>query len=101
LPGYLRLKKQQAELARLGIGNPYFQAHDGVSGATVHIGGREFLNFAGYNYLGLSGHPEVGVAAKAAIDRYGTSVSRGRCRCTARSSARLPGCSAPKTASPS
>jgi 8-amino-7-oxononanoate synthase len=78
LPGYLRLKKQQAELARLGIGNPYFQAHDGISGATVRIGGRDFLNFAGYNYLGLSGHPEVATAAKAAIDRYGTSVSASR-----------------------
>jgi 8-amino-7-oxononanoate synthase len=78
LPGYLRLKNQQAELARLGIANPYFQSHEGVSGATVRIDGREFLNFAGYNYLGLSGHPEVGAAAKAAIDRYGTSVSASR-----------------------
>ena len=78
LPGYLRLKKQQAELARLRIANPYFQAHDGVSGATMRIGGREFLNFSGYNYLGLSGHPEVAAAAKAAIDRYGTSVSASR-----------------------
>jgi 8-amino-7-oxononanoate synthase len=78
LPGYVRLKKQQAELARLGIANPYFQAHEGVSGATMHIGRRELLNFAGYNYLGLCGHPEVATAAKAAIDRYGTSVSASR-----------------------
>src|SRR5205085_12585747 len=36
------------------------------------------INFASYNYLGLNGHPEVNAAAKAAIDRYGTSVSASR-----------------------
>ncbi|MDH5480892.1 MAG: aminotransferase class I/II-fold pyridoxal phosphate-dependent enzyme, partial [Nitrosomonas sp.] len=32
----------------------------------------------GYNYLGLSGHPEVNKVAKKAIDQYGTSVSASR-----------------------
>src|SRR5262249_10816988 len=35
-------------------------------------------NFAGYNYLGLAYHPHVVVAAKEAIDQYGTSASASR-----------------------
>jgi 8-amino-7-oxononanoate synthase len=77
-PAYVQLKAQQAELARLGIANPYFRSHDGVSGSTVLVEGRECINYSGYNYLGLAGHPEVSAAAKAAIERYGTSVSASR-----------------------
>ncbi len=42
------------------------------------IGGQEYINYASYNYLSLSGHPEINAAAKAAIDQYGTSVSASR-----------------------
>lgn len=62
----------------LGVENPFFRLHDGLAGATSSIGGREVRNFTSYNYLGLNGHPEVSAAAKAAIDRYGTSVSGSR-----------------------
>src|SRR6185436_13568626 len=34
--------------------------------------------FASYNYIGLNGDPRIAEAAKAAIDRYGTSVSASR-----------------------
>lgn len=78
LPAYVQLKAQQVELARLGIANPYFRAHEGVSGSTVVVEGREYINYSGYNYLGLAGHPEVSGAARAAIERYGTSVSASR-----------------------
>jgi 8-amino-7-oxononanoate synthase len=62
----------------LGIRNPYFRAHDGIAGAKTRIEGREYDNFVSYNYLGLNGDPRVNEAAKAAIDRYGTSVSASR-----------------------
>jgi 8-amino-7-oxononanoate synthase len=39
---------------------------------------REYVSFSSYNYLGLSGHPEVDAAAKQAIDDFGTSVSASR-----------------------
>ncbi len=58
--------------------NPYFRPHEGVAGATTVIGGRAFDNYSSYNYLGLVGHPDVSAAAKAAIDRYGTSASASR-----------------------
>ncbi len=62
----------------LGIANPFFRMHDGIAGAETTIDGRRFVNFASYNYLGLNGHPEISAAAKAAIDRWGTSVSASR-----------------------
>ncbi len=72
------LAAQKAWLAEHGIPNPYFPVHEGVAGAHTIIGGRDYLNFSSYNYLGLNGHPAVTAAAKAAIDRYGTTVSASR-----------------------
>ena len=77
-PEYRTLVGRLAEATAGDSLNPYFAVHDGVSGATAHVGGRELLNFANYNYLGLSGHPEVTRAAQAAADRFGTSVSASR-----------------------
>ena len=77
-PGYQQLRIMTDGAAKLGIGSPFFKLHEGSAGARTRIGGREYLNFSSYNYLGLSGHPAVSAAAKAAIDRYGTSVSASR-----------------------
>ena len=77
-PEYLHLKQQQADLAAQGIRNPYFGVHDGIANHTTRLEGRALINFATYNYLGLSGHPTVSAAAQAAIERYGTSVSASR-----------------------
>ncbi len=76
--GYQQIRIINDGAARLGIGNPFFKLHEGTAGATTHIEGREFINYASYNYLALSGHPEINKAAKEAIDRYGTSVSASR-----------------------
>ncbi len=64
--------------AILGIDNPYFRVHDGIAGPETVIDGKSYLNFSSYNYLGFNGHPRVVAAAKAAIDRYGTSCSASR-----------------------
>ena len=77
-PGYQQLRILNEGAAKLGITNPYFRAHDAVAGATTVIEGKTFINYSSYNYLGLAGHPEVNDAAKAAIDRYGTSASASR-----------------------
>ncbi len=77
-PGYEKIMVPRAAAQRLGITNPYFKTHQGIGGALTQIDGRPYLNFASYNYLGLSGHPRVTKAAKDAIDRYGTSVSASR-----------------------
>lgn len=77
-PGYQQLRIMNDGAARLGINSPFFKQHEGIAGATARIGGREYINFGSYNYLGMSGDPSVTAAAKAAIDRYGTSVSASR-----------------------
>ncbi|HKO15732.1 MAG TPA: aminotransferase class I/II-fold pyridoxal phosphate-dependent enzyme, partial [Gemmatimonadaceae bacterium] len=78
LPELELLPSRFAELASVGLRNPYFVAHEGTTASTARIGGRELLNFSNYNYLGLCGHPAVNAAAREAIERYGTSVSASR-----------------------
>jgi 8-amino-7-oxononanoate synthase len=77
-PEYRLLQSRFEELDRHGLENPYFRVHEGSTGSTAVIGGRDVLNFANYNYLGLSGDSRVNAAAESAIRRYGTSVSASR-----------------------
>src|SRR4051794_7384599 len=72
----IRIIEQAADY--LGIGDPFFRMHQGIAGAETVIGDRPYTNFASYNYIGLNGDPRITAAAKAAIDRYGTSVSASR-----------------------
>ena len=51
------------------IDNAFFKLHEGVAGATTRIGGQEYINYASYNYLDFSGHPEIIEAATTAINR--------------------------------
>jgi 8-amino-7-oxononanoate synthase/acyl carrier protein len=77
-PEYIKLKQNLEMLESTGLGNPFFKVHDRLTNDTTVIGGREMINFSSYNYVGMSGDPVVAAAAKAAIDRYGTSVSASR-----------------------
>lgn len=61
-----------------GIRNPYFICHESPLKDTSLMDGKEVLNFGSYNYVGMSGRKEVNEAAKAAIDKYGTSASGSR-----------------------
>jgi 8-amino-7-oxononanoate synthase len=78
LPGYEEILTQRQIGEKFGLENPYFRMHDARASATTEIGGKSYLNFSCYDYLGLNGHPEVVEAAKAAIDRYGISCSASR-----------------------
>ena len=77
-PEYRQLRQRLDMLEASGLGNPYFGVHQGITNDRTVIDGRELINFASYNYVGTSGDPAVSAAAKAAIDRYGTSVSASR-----------------------
>ena len=77
-PEYQQLKRTQSAFASYGYAMPYFGVHEGNARATTVVNGRELVNFASYNYLGMSGDPDVNRAAQAAITRYGTSVSASR-----------------------
>ncbi|HBG95401.1 MAG TPA: 8-amino-7-oxononanoate synthase [Chromatiaceae bacterium] len=74
----VQMRRHLDEMLHLTHANPYFRPHESLSAATTSIDGREYINFSGYNYLGLSGHPQVSADAKAAIDRFGTSSSASR-----------------------
>jgi 8-amino-7-oxononanoate synthase len=78
MPEYKRLKQTMSMLMASGIPNPYFSVHERVTRDTAQIGGRELISFSSYNYLGMSGDPEVTRAAQQAIERFGTSVSASR-----------------------
>ncbi|KVE35378.1 aminotransferase class I/II-fold pyridoxal phosphate-dependent enzyme [Burkholderia sp. TSV86] len=78
MPQYQQVKLIREMGEKLRVASPFFRVHDGVAGATTQIGGREYVNFANYNYLGLAGDPAVSARAKEAIDRYGTSASASR-----------------------
>ena len=77
-PECQHIQQQLNEVPSLGIENPYFQVHDGLAINTTQVLGQTLINYANYNYLGLSGDARVTAAAKQAIDRYGTSVSASR-----------------------
>jgi 8-amino-7-oxononanoate synthase len=74
---------QQAKImdevgAKLGVASPYFRVHEGIAGATTRIGGRTYINYSSYNYLGLGGDSLIAQRAKEAIDLYGTSAGASR-----------------------
>ena len=76
MPDYLRLRQ---DLDRVEVlSNPFFSVHEGTAKDTTSIQGRSLINYASYNYLGLSGDPRVNEAAQQAILQYGTSVSASR-----------------------
>jgi 8-amino-7-oxononanoate synthase len=72
------LAARKAQLAQMGWEMPYFRRHDGRAGAVTKMGGREFVNFSSYDYLGLAGSGVVRDAVVAAVTRYGPSVSASR-----------------------
>jgi len=52
-----------------------------AQGAEIRVNGQTVLNFCANNYLGLSNHPKVVAAAKAALDSHGYGLSSVRFIC--------------------
>jgi 8-amino-7-oxononanoate synthase len=77
-PGWQQLNVMREGAQKLGVEDPFFRVHEGCSGATAVIEGRECINFASYNYLGLNGDPRVIAAAQQAAEDYGISASASR-----------------------
>lgn len=72
-----KLPKEYYEYKQMGM-FPYFHAIDGNDGPEVVMDGKTVVMGGSNNYLGLSTDPRVKEAAKAAIDRYGTSNAGSR-----------------------
>ena len=77
-PEYKKLKAQQEQVASLGNGNPFFIPQETVVNDRTTINGRELINFATYNYIGMCGDPAVTQAANKATKLYGTSACASR-----------------------
>ena len=77
-PEYKKLKTQQQQVASLGNGNPFFIPQETVVNDRTTINGRELINFATYNYIGMCGDPKVTEAANEATKLYGTSACASR-----------------------
>ncbi len=78
LPEYRRLKQTMMQFDMTGIPNPFFSVHQGLTRDTTTINGKQFISFASYNYLGMSGDPTVSQSVIDAVSKYGTSVSASR-----------------------
>jgi 8-amino-7-oxononanoate synthase len=57
---------------------PYFREIESDQDTEVLIKGKKVLMFGSNSYLGLTNHPKVKEAAKAAIDKYGTGCAGSR-----------------------
>ncbi|MCA9193624.1 MAG: aminotransferase class I/II-fold pyridoxal phosphate-dependent enzyme [Planctomycetales bacterium] len=78
LPEFRRLKRTMMQFEMTGVPNPYFSVHQGCVRDTTRIGGKELISFASYNYIGMSGDPQVVQAVIEAAQTFGTSVSASR-----------------------
>ncbi|MBN1965329.1 MAG: pyridoxal phosphate-dependent aminotransferase family protein [Anaerolineae bacterium] len=65
------------EAIALGI-YPYFRPLNDTEGQIAYFEGKEVVMIGSNNYLGLTTHPRLREAAKAAVDQYGTSVTGSR-----------------------
>ena len=71
-------KFSAADNARKMGSYPFFRSLDLNDGPEAVIDGKRVVMFGSNNYLGLTTHPKVREAAKAAIDRFGTSMTGSR-----------------------
>ena len=65
------------EVKAMGL-YPYFRVIESDQDTEVTMNGRKVLMFGSNSYLGLTNHPKVKEAAKAAIDKYGTGCAGSR-----------------------
>ncbi len=57
---------------------PYYLAMEAQAGVNVRLNGRELIMLASNDYLGLTTHPRVVEAARAALLKWGTSPTGAR-----------------------
>jgi 7-keto-8-aminopelargonate synthetase-like enzyme len=79
-------EKAYSELARIREAKekqvyPYFRPFES-GGLRTTIAGKPLINFSSNDYLGLTNHPLVIEAAKAAVDKYACGMSSSRVQAT-------------------
>src|SRR3954471_8914676 len=74
------LKAEIAKLREAGLYKPE-RVMTSPQAAEVETGGRKVINLCANNYLGLSNHPALVEAARAALPKYGFGLSSVRFIC--------------------
>lgn len=69
---------QDANLVRQAGMYPYFRVISSAQDPVVVMNGREVVMLGSNNYLGLTSHPEVKEAARAAVSKYGSGCAGSR-----------------------
>lgn len=64
--------------ARVAGFYPFFRSISSAQDAEVRMGGRTVLMLGSNSYLGLTNHPKIKEATKAAVDEYGTGCAGSR-----------------------
>ena len=77
---YTRLQKELQDITDAGLFKQE-RIIESEQGPEITVNGRSVLNFCANNYLGLSSHPKVVAAAKAAVDHRGYGMSSVRFIC--------------------
>jgi 8-amino-7-oxononanoate synthase len=57
---------------------PFYHAMDSQKGTTIKLDGKEMIMLSSNDYLGLSFHPKVAEAGRAALLKWGTSTTGAR-----------------------
>jgi 8-amino-7-oxononanoate synthase len=57
---------------------PFYHAMEAQQGTTIRLDGREMIMLSSNDYLGLAFHPKVIEAARAAVQKWGTSTNGAR-----------------------
>ena len=57
---------------------PYFRTISSAQDTEVDIGGKKVLMLGSNSYLGLTNHPKIKEAARAAVEKYGTGCAGSR-----------------------
>ncbi|MCL2778972.1 MAG: pyridoxal phosphate-dependent aminotransferase family protein [Polyangiaceae bacterium] len=79
-------EKAHAEMARIRDAKerqiyPYYREFES-GGLHTTVEGKPIVNFSSNDYLGLTNHPKVKAAAKAAVDKYACGLSSSRVQAT-------------------
>jgi 8-amino-7-oxononanoate synthase len=77
-PEYVRLQENFRIAQSTGLPIPFFNVHQGITNDRALIGGKEYISFSSYNYIGMSGDPAIIEAVQEATAKFGTSVSASR-----------------------
>ena len=78
MPSLREFAREQLAIAAHRSLTRTVQETERLGGARVRRGGNDYVSFSCNDYLGLTHHPEVIAAARAALERYGTGAAASR-----------------------